>query len=91
MSLSEILIPHIKKSVLVLFDTSIEKIEFQIIEIAYALIFAYLTEHKLRTNNLKKYENYDVCFIDKTIKYRRKNLPSLRCIGYIMKAFTFYY
>lgn len=29
MSLSEILIPHIKKSVLVLFDTSIEKIEFQ--------------------------------------------------------------
>lgn len=29
MSLSEILIPHIKKSVLVLFDTSLEKIEFQ--------------------------------------------------------------
>lgn len=29
MSLSEILIPHIKKSVLVLFDTTLEKIEFQ--------------------------------------------------------------
>lgn len=41
-------------------ETDLEKIEFQIIETAFALIFAYLTEYKLRANNLKKSENYEV-------------------------------
>ncbi|QIC64148.1 hypothetical protein [Acinetobacter schindleri] len=42
------------------FDENIDDLENQLLELAYSIIFAYLTEYKLRKPNLEKMEAYEL-------------------------------
>lgn len=41
-------------------EAEIDKVEYQILEVTYALIFAYLSEYRLRSNNLINTKMYEV-------------------------------